>query len=434
MEHINFNNYESAFLAYHEGTLSPDEIREVMQFLEIHPELKEELDSYENIILPEETKPAHFKFKESLKKALITEENYETFFIASIEGILTAAETNALNHFLLTHPELAADYALFQQTRLVPDPGIVFKDKAGLKRETNVGLNISEELMVEALEGMLDKGRKMAFDQALNADAALAKEYGYFQRTILMPDTAIVYPYKEKLKRSKNRIIWLPAYTYMAVAASLAVLFMIWFFNQHSANDKTVPGLALHIPPSQNEKENHNKEHDMVKKLDANNTLASLKNGIAGKPNASGRKKTKQNEYAPETNQPHEQTAMNMIVFSSRPAYLRPESAEVQFLEMHTEFTNPIPPVKNTTRSRQDEFMTIRQFAASKLQEQVTDAFIGKEGKRHIGWGLAKAAVRTFNRVSGRKIRINENYDDHGELVSIALNGGGYEYARDFKK
>jgi anti-sigma factor RsiW len=437
MEPINTNNYESAFLAYHEGTLSPEQIRELMAFIEKHPELKEELESFEDITLPKETEPASFKNKDSLKKMLITEANREEYFVASAEGILSATEAEALNIFLLSHPELAAEYALFQKTILVPETNIVYPDKDSLRKETTVNPVVSEEEMTEALEGLLSVDRKATFETALLADAGLQKEYSLFQKTILVADMAIVYPNKEKLKRRKSRIIWLPAYTYLAAAASIAILFMIWFFAHQPSEEKIVPGLA-HADPAKEMKLLKPETEKAASNLALSNATEVSKTDGANRQRTSSKNgfghKKEHSVSVPVIQAGNEELALVLHIFPALQANLNQEIKETPFRVLKAVAASSPVSDRKQGQEKQDEFMNIRQFAASKFQEQVTDALIGEKGKRHIGWSLAKTAARTFNRISARKIKINENFDDHGELVSYALNGGGLEYARAFKK
>ena len=67
MKKINKHNYEAFFLDYYEKNLSTEEVAELMLFLENHPNLKEEFEDYEEIILEPDT-TVIFENKNSLKK------------------------------------------------------------------------------------------------------------------------------------------------------------------------------------------------------------------------------------------------------------------------------------------------------------------------------------------------------------------------------
>ena len=102
MTKINRNNYEIFFLDYHEGNLAEDKKQELFLFLNENPDLKNEFESFEMLELP----PAvvFYDDKKSLKKELITEENYQQYLIAKLEGDITKEEQNELNKFLFQHP------------------------------------------------------------------------------------------------------------------------------------------------------------------------------------------------------------------------------------------------------------------------------------------------------------------------------------------
>ena len=74
------SNYEIYFLDYHEGNLTESQRRELVLFLEQHPDLKEEFDSFVNVVLEPDTLTS-FANKESLKKKEnIHSGNYRTWF------------------------------------------------------------------------------------------------------------------------------------------------------------------------------------------------------------------------------------------------------------------------------------------------------------------------------------------------------------------
>ena len=50
---INIENYQAYFLDFVEGNLTEKERQEVIDFIALHPELKSELDEFENISLEE---------------------------------------------------------------------------------------------------------------------------------------------------------------------------------------------------------------------------------------------------------------------------------------------------------------------------------------------------------------------------------------------
>ena len=147
---INRDNYEVWFLDYCEGRLSPQQVEELKAFLDLHYDLKEELDSFENISLPP-AKKIVFDAKESLKKTVIItvgsihEKNYEEFFIADVEGELTKEKKTELNIFLEKNPQLKKEFELFQKTKVTPDASIIFPAKEVLKKNIIVSVGSVNE-------------------------------------------------------------------------------------------------------------------------------------------------------------------------------------------------------------------------------------------------------------------------------------------------
>ncbi len=132
---INPSNYESWFLDYHEGNLSAEQVAELFLFLEKHPEFKEEFESFEQILLDEES-PLIFEEKDALYKTpgtIISET--DDLLIAELECDLSTEQEALLRKKLQEQPQLAAERTLYAQTQLIADTSIVFADKQSLKKK-----------------------------------------------------------------------------------------------------------------------------------------------------------------------------------------------------------------------------------------------------------------------------------------------------------
>jgi hypothetical protein len=136
---INRENYEAYFLDYLENNLSPELVAELMVFLEDNPDLKSELESFENIQLEPENSIRFDGKKTLMKKDLkrtenISGENYEEMMVARLEGDLTRDQNEEMNAFLAKNPALKLEYNLLKQTFLTA-PEIQFEDKESLKKK-----------------------------------------------------------------------------------------------------------------------------------------------------------------------------------------------------------------------------------------------------------------------------------------------------------
>jgi len=135
MTKITRHNYEAYFIDYMEGTLSPSQKDKFIAFLESNPDLKEELQSWEEVkINPDKT--IQFSEKNTLKKAhsIFPEEPpFEELCIAKAEGDLTENEASFFDQQIKEEPEKAKLYNLYNKIKLSPDESIIFTEKEKLK-------------------------------------------------------------------------------------------------------------------------------------------------------------------------------------------------------------------------------------------------------------------------------------------------------------
>ncbi len=128
MTRINKNNYEVFFVDYLDGALDPETLVEVENFLKENPDLKEELNGLNSVLIPEESKSC--PDKKSLYKSVYDEKaSFQDACVAFIEDDLSPAEKDNFEHFLHQHPELDKEVALYSRTKLKPDQSVVFGDK-----------------------------------------------------------------------------------------------------------------------------------------------------------------------------------------------------------------------------------------------------------------------------------------------------------------
>src|SRR4051794_20525408 len=111
---INRNNYEAFFLDYHEGSLGEELKREVLAFVSSNPDLKGEFESFEIISLREKSRVT-FAGKEKLKKSVVNEYNYKTFFVACLENDVDEHEKKAVEEFLRLNPDFSVEFEILKQ-------------------------------------------------------------------------------------------------------------------------------------------------------------------------------------------------------------------------------------------------------------------------------------------------------------------------------
>ncbi|MEZ5196931.1 MAG: hypothetical protein R2764_11145 [Bacteroidales bacterium] len=136
---INRNNYEAFFLDYWEKNLPPQQVAELLVFLEENPDLKEEFEIFENVSLVPDN-DIQFNQKSSLKKPAliptenITEINFDEYMVAKLEGDISENDAIELTAFMELNPKLKLHYNLYRSAVLIPDPNLRFEDKRSLKK------------------------------------------------------------------------------------------------------------------------------------------------------------------------------------------------------------------------------------------------------------------------------------------------------------
>jgi len=128
MSNINRNNYEAFLLDYVEQNLSPEMVAELMLFLAQNPDLKAELEAFENTSFAH-TPTTTFEHKADLKQVAI-----EELMIAELEGLNSPKESAELQQAINENAAYASIFANYQKTILVPEK-IVYTDKNSLKHK-----------------------------------------------------------------------------------------------------------------------------------------------------------------------------------------------------------------------------------------------------------------------------------------------------------
>lgn len=141
---VNTKNYEVWIIDYFDGKLNASETAELMTFLDLHPELKEDFELFDPT--PVDTEKVYFPNKADLKKvpvivsAKINEENYEEYFIAFYENDLDESEDKNLQAFLAINPQLKEEFELHGSLLLQADKTIVYEQKDNLHKKRRVAV------------------------------------------------------------------------------------------------------------------------------------------------------------------------------------------------------------------------------------------------------------------------------------------------------
>ena len=136
---ITKENIEAYLLDFQEGNLSQFEIKELMDFVALHPEYTEDLDVQP---LPIDFS-IEFSNKESLKKATVIkpavfdslhENETELFIVAKIENELNETEELQFNRALQADKNFEAQFKAYSKTIITVDNSLIFENKDELRK------------------------------------------------------------------------------------------------------------------------------------------------------------------------------------------------------------------------------------------------------------------------------------------------------------
>lgn len=132
---INRSNYEIWFLDWLDGNLNCHQEKELYEFLDQNPDLKEEFNDISKASIPV---PEYlFKSKENLKKTPeeITDSQFEYLSAAYLENDLTDSHKSEIIVIIEKDNEKKRIFELISKTRLTP-PAVTFRNKKKLTKIT----------------------------------------------------------------------------------------------------------------------------------------------------------------------------------------------------------------------------------------------------------------------------------------------------------
>lgn len=136
MKMITRHNYEEFFILYMDNELNAGDRRMVEEFVQKHPDLREELELLMQFKLQPDTDIV-FNGKEELLKAEgqtpLSLSNYPEWLTLYIDNELSPAEKISVEQFAAANPAVQKELNLLQQVKLQPET-IVFTNKESLYR------------------------------------------------------------------------------------------------------------------------------------------------------------------------------------------------------------------------------------------------------------------------------------------------------------
>lgn len=423
---INRENYEIWFLDHFEGRLSKSQEEQLFAFLELHYDLKEEFELFENVPLPAEEKIV-FEDKNSLRKesgtstGKINEKNYMDFVISRMEGDISNEDDIALTTFLDNNTAFAKEAALMGKARIVPDLNIIYPLKDDLKKPVVVSVDdINEsnyaEYFIAAIEGDLPLHKREQLKEFMNKNPRLYKEYRLFGLSKLTVDTAIAFNRKEQLKKKQPRVFNLGTrrfYYTVSAAASILILLSIYLL---------FPG-SITSNPQMAEFRVGNKAPKKVTTIN-NSDISPVDNVIYGK--------TRNNQAVISNNNSvyiNELTS-NDVLSANHVAEVtgggRDEQEVLKEQTMYRDFYTMMLDKRRDAeamKQQEDKSVSLKDFALFRLKrslapEDKKDEINPGESKFSL-WDVADAGVQKFNELTGADARLQHGSDSRNFLFAV---------------
>jgi hypothetical protein len=374
---INRNNYEEFFIDYLDGRLTEARIIELEDFLLLNPDLREELEGMENIVLD----PAPFSYaRKDLLKQINLElpigpDNYDFFLIAEKEGDLNPEQLSALNTFIKIHPDIEKERTAYSNLQLQADKTIIYKEKFQLKKSVFViyrreiigftAIAASIMLMFGAYYSFIYSGIQeniiqTASNEEVVADSARTESREKINQKII--------PIKEKKSE----------------------------FTKTQSAPKI--NFKVEMPVAS------------LEKTETENS-ASVVDEVSAELSA---------RYS----------ANNISINSS-------QLASFDFKDTRAEdkieaYQAPIRPYKGINLADPSKYLTIDQFAKQKLSELV----FGKENKDEslTAFNLVSAGINKINKISGSDMKLEKSIDEQGNEKATKFDSKVLSVTRPVKK
>lgn len=157
----------------------------------------------------------------------ITLNNYEEHFMLYVDEELSASQKEAVEAFVVQHPQLAEELVTLMSAKLPLDE-LVFGDKAALLSPSMKTAGVDEALLL-FIDDELPSAERAAVAQRIETDDAYALQHSALLQIKLDAGDVVAYPDKKELYRHERRAT--PLLFWMRMAAAVILLLIgTWFF------------------------------------------------------------------------------------------------------------------------------------------------------------------------------------------------------------
>lgn len=427
---INKNNYQAFFLDYHEGNLSPQRVADLLLFIEQHPELKEEFENFENFTL-EDLSSIKFENKSNLKKQ-ITLENKDDYFIRSVENTLNTTEKSLLTNFIKQHPQYLYDLELFNKTKLPVDDSIKFENKNALKRVaiTNDDVLVSSVEGLLSKEEATLLNQRLIVDAKMKHDFYLYQQTKLIADPFIVFENK--EELKRKEKKVIPLFYYVAIAASLLLLVGLSYLFNSNNTDKHFANELTIPKNQIQNNNSNlNTLVKDNDQETKIENSKKISAVAAKSKKIKKQKDIQfvDSKKNISNQTPVVIQEKQEENSTPEVISKEKTESIASvETKNSPTVTAQTERKNSTTKPLEYLSFGQLATEKIKE----KALDANTLAIQKKTGrlKKLSGWDIAQIVTKGINKITGRNIEVKPTYNEDGAVTAYALGAGGFEFSK----
>lgn len=367
----------------------------------------------------------------------INKNNYELFFMDYYDGNLKENQIAQLETFLLLNSDLQEEFEEFETLALKPDINVMFNRKSGLKKISGSYIFSQtdfEQQCIAQLEGDLDKEVECRFFETIENDNNLHEIWQQYKNIRLEPDKTIEYKKKEALKKNvvflynTRKIL----YTTISIAASLVVFFSIYthFFNPVSIDNNVIAYEGIKNNGKEILKIKTGSDESELEKLSENRKPGKIAKTIQTQNNKSGLNTEKciEKKIKEMTNTPEEAESIALIegIYVKSLAGNVRDNESIAFID--------IMPKTRAEITYSDEDLLFSDNIKERLSNRIKKAIKKDEDEKLRFWDLAEAGVKELSELTGKPMKLQNQYDENGKLQVFAFNSNDVEIAARIRK
>jgi hypothetical protein len=338
--------------------------------------------------------------------------NYEQFFLDFTEGNLNESLQIELREFLKNNPELGQELLDFDPELRFPLTEEIFDSKNILK------IQDTDYSLIALLENDLKEDEQEKMKEAILYDPSLQKEWNLYSKTKLKADVQTVFHDKRSLKKKETKIVQLfkPA---LQLAAGLALLIALNFLFRQEETTGFSQGIARRGNSHIAGKELSSKSIAVVQTND------EIKNTVKKAGKIISPVENPEINFSPIAKvYPVEQENIDPQIFNAR-------QTETLFskdlLASNTE-------KEDLETGQEKDYLTFGNFIKDRFRKAVTDEDEIEKKKKFDVWDMVNAAAKGYEALTDKRIDINKDIDENGEVSAFAVSTGKIGFQKNIKK